>query len=82
MAMRKVSQLKIGPVALLVLLALRAVVMLEDSVVRDNFAAVAFLALMALFAFMAWTALRAYQRANKPMPPARESSASCTMAFR
>jgi hypothetical protein len=62
--------------------ALRAVVVLEDSIVRDDFAAAAFLALMAFFAFMTWTALRAYQRENKPMPPARESSASGTTAFR
>jgi hypothetical protein len=103
MAMKKVTQLKIGPVVLLVLLALltllvvkrkdltaneaeddavRAVVMLEDSVVRDDFAAVAFLALMALFAFMTWAALRAYQGEDKPIPPARESSASGTTAFR
>jgi hypothetical protein len=101
--MKKVTQLKIGPVALLVLLALltllvvkrkdftaeeaeddavRAVVMLEDTVVHDDFAAVAFLALMALFAFVTWTVLRAKKGEDKAMPPARESSASGTTAFR
>ena len=88
--MKKGTRLKIGPVALLVLLALltllvvkrkdftaeeaeddavRAVVMLEDTVVHDDFAAVAFLALMALFAFVTWTALRANQGEDKAMPP-------------
>jgi hypothetical protein len=101
--MKKVTQLKIGPVALLVLLALltllvvkrkdltaeeaendavRAVVTLEDTVVRDDFAAVAFLASMALFTFVTWIALRANERADKAMPPARELSASGTTAFR
>jgi hypothetical protein len=102
-AMKKVTRLKIGPVTLLVLLALltllvvkrqhltaeeaeddavRAVVKLEDTVVRDKYAAVAFLALMALFAFVTWTALRADEGGDKAMPPASGSSASDTMAFR
>jgi hypothetical protein len=102
-AMKKETRLKIGPVALLVLLVLlmvlvvkrrhltaeeaqddaeRAVVKLEGTVVRDERAAVAFLALMALFAFVTWTALRANEGEDKAMPPARESSASGTTAFR
>jgi hypothetical protein len=101
--MKKGTRLKIGPVALLVLLALltllvvkrkdltpeeaeddavRAIVKLEDPVVRDGHAAVAFLALMALFAFVTWTALRANEGEDKAMPPARESSASDTTASR
>ena len=97
--MKKVTRLKIGPVALLVLLALltllvvkrknltaeeaeddavRAVVKVEDTVVRDEYAAVAFLALVALFAFVMWTALRAKEGEHKAVPPARESSASGT----
>jgi hypothetical protein len=91
------NRLKIGPVVLLVLLALltflvvkrkdltddeaehdavRAVVALKDMVVRDERAAVAYLPLLALFAFVAWTALRANKGEDKVMPPARESSAS------
>jgi hypothetical protein len=85
-AMQKVTRLKIGPVALLVLLALLtllwvhrkgltaeeaegeaggAVVQLEDTVVRDKYAAVAFLGLVALFAFVTWTALRANEGGDK-----------------
>ena len=95
--MEKVTRLKIGPVALLVLLALltflvvkrqyltaedaedaavRPVVKLEDTVVRDEYAAVAFMALVALFAFVTWTALRAKEGEDKTMPLAGESSAS------
>jgi hypothetical protein len=62
--------------------AVRAVVKVEDTVVRDDDVAVAFLALMALFAFVTWTALRANEGEDKAMPPARESSASGTTAFR
>jgi hypothetical protein len=62
--------------------AVRAVVKLEDTVVRDDDAAVAFLALVALFAFVTWTALRANQGEDKAKPPARESSANGTTAFR
>ena len=101
--MKKVTRLKIGPVALLVLLALltllvvkrkyltadeaekatvRAVVKLEDKVVRDDYAVVAFLALMALFAFVTWTALHASKEEAKAMPPARESCPGGTTAFR
>jgi hypothetical protein len=62
--------------------AVRAVVKLEDTVVRDDYAAVAFLALVALFAFVTWTALRANEGEDKVRPPAGESSANGTTAFR
>ena len=62
--------------------AVRPVVKLWDTVVRHEHAAVAFLALMALFAFVTWTALRANEGEDKAMPPARESSESGTTAFR
>ena len=102
-AMKKETGLKIGPVAVLVLLvlltflvvkrrsltaqeavddAVRAVVKVEDKVVRHERAAIALLAVMALFAFVAWTALRANEGEDKAMPPARESSESGTTAFR
>jgi hypothetical protein len=101
--MKKVTRLKIAPVALLVLLALltllvvkrqtltaeeaeddavRTAVKVEDTVVRDVVAAVALLALVALFAFVTWKALRGKEGEDKPMPPAKESSASGTTAFR
>jgi hypothetical protein len=100
----KKTRLKIGPVALLGLLALltllvvkrqhltaeetvddavRPVVTLVDTVVRHERAAIAFLALMALFAFVTWTALRAHEGEDKATPPAKEeSSASGTTTFR
>jgi hypothetical protein len=53
-----------------------AVVQLKDMVVRHEPAAVAFVALTALFAFVAWTALRANEGEDKATPPARESGAS------
>jgi hypothetical protein len=62
--------------------AVRSVVKMEGTVVRDDYAAVAFLALMALFAFVTWTALRANEGEDKAMPPAKESSAGGTTAFR
>ena len=101
--MKKETRLKIGPVALLLLLALltllvvkrkhltaeeavddaaRPVVKLADTAIRHERAAVAFLALMALFAFVTWTALRANKEEDKAMPPDRESSASGTTEFR
>jgi hypothetical protein len=102
--MKKVTQFKIGPVVLLVLLALltlllvvkpkyftagqaeddavRTVVQLEDAIDRDDFAAVAFLALIALFAFVTWTVLRANAGEDKANPPTRESRPSDTTAFR
>jgi hypothetical protein len=104
--MKKETRRKVGPVALLVLLAVAAllvllavhrkgltakeaedevvgtVVKVEDLVVRDRHTAVAVLAMVALFAFVMWTALRANQGEDKAMPPARESSASDRTALR
>ena len=62
--------------------AVRAAVKLEDTVDRDDDAAVAFIALVALFAFVTWIALRANEGEDKVRPPARESSASSTTPFR
>jgi hypothetical protein len=99
--MKKVTQLKIGPIAVLVLLALLTVlvvkrqhltaeeaaddgvgtvVKVKDTVARDEFAAVAFLALIALFAFVVWTAVRAHEGKGKASPPAGDSSTSGTRA--
>ena len=101
--MKKVTRLKIGPVALLVLLVLLTLlvvkrkqltaeeavgdavgvaVKLQDRVVRDKYATVAFVGLIALFAFVIWTALRAKEGEDKAMPPAKESSASGPTEFR
>ena len=89
--MKKVTQRRIGPVVLLVLLALltllavkrrhltteeatdetvRAVVKVENTVLHDNYAIVALLALITLFAFVTWTAVRANQREDQALPPA------------
>jgi hypothetical protein len=62
--------------------AAQVVVKLEDRVVRDKYAAVAFLGLMALLVFVMWTALRAKQEEDKATPPARESSGSDTTELR
>jgi hypothetical protein len=88
--MGKLTRLKIGPVALLVVLALLTllvvkrkgvtaeeaegdvvwtVVKVERAIDRDDFSAVAFLALVALFAFVTWTALRANEGEGKATPP-------------
>jgi hypothetical protein len=98
-AMEKGTRLKIGPVAVLVLLALltllvvkrrhltaeeaaddamRVGVKLEERAFRDEYGQVAFLALVALFGFVTWTALRAKEGEDKAAPPAKESSASGT----
>jgi hypothetical protein len=104
-AMKRGTRRKIGPVALLVLLALltllvvkrkhvtaeeaaddavRVGVKLEERAFRDEYGQVAFLALVALFAFVTWTALRANTavRANvgedEAVPPAGGPSASGT----
>ena len=61
--------------------AVRTVVKLEDTVVRDDVAAVAVLALVALFAFVVWTVLRPKGEEDKARP-ARESSASGTTPIR
>ena len=95
--MKNVTRFKVGPIALLVLLALltllvvkrrhltaeeaeddavRVVVKLQHTVVRDRHVAVAFVALAAIFGFVTWTALRAKEGADKALPPAGESSAS------
>ena len=97
--MGKGTRLKIGPVAVLVLLALltllvvkrrhltaeeavdeaaQPVVKVGDTVVRDERAAVAFIVLVALFAFVMWTALRDKEGEDKAVPPAGESGASGT----
>jgi hypothetical protein len=62
--------------------AVRVVVKAEDTVVRDKYAPLGFLGLTALFAFVLWTALRAKEGEGKPIPPAREPSASGTPDFR
>jgi hypothetical protein len=91
--MTQVTRLKVGPVAVLVLLGLlmllalnregltpekteRGAVELEDSVIHDSYATVAVVGLVALFAFVMWTALRAKEGEDKAIPPARESGAS------
>jgi len=98
-AMEKLTRLKIGPVAVMVLLALlvlvtvyrarhtdaepeEAVVKAEDRVVHDSHVTVAVVGLVALFAFVVWTALRANERDDKATPPARESRASDSTAPR
>ena len=55
--------------------AVRTIVKLEDTVIHNGDAAVAFLALMTLFVFVIWTALRASGREDKAMPPAGEVDA-------
>jgi hypothetical protein len=54
----------------------------EDLVVRDRYAAVAILGLIALFAFVMWAALRANPGEDEATPPAGGSSASDRTAFR
>jgi hypothetical protein len=51
--------------------AVRALVKVEDTVRHDKLVAVAFVGLLALFAFVTWTALCANDGADKAMPPAR-----------
>ena len=60
----------------------KAAVKVEVNVVRDSYSKVVVIALVALFAFVTWTALRANEGEDKAMPPARESSESGTTAFR
>jgi hypothetical protein len=55
---------------------------IEHTVVRNRPEVVVFLALVALFAFVTWTVLRAKMGEDKEMPPPRESSASDKTAFR
>jgi hypothetical protein len=92
--MKKATQRRISPVALLVLLVLLAlltlvavkrryltaegaigetvgaVVKVENTVRRDKYAAGALLALITLFAFVTWAALRAKQGEDQAVPPA------------
>ena len=49
--------------------AVRTAVQLGDTVDRDKYAAVALIALVALFAFVMWSALRANKGEDKAMPP-------------
>jgi hypothetical protein len=51
------------------------VVKVGNKVVNDDYAVVAVLVLIAMFAFVIWTALRNKERDYTAMPPARESSA-------
>jgi hypothetical protein len=55
--------------------AVRPVVKLWDTVARQENAAIALLALTALFAFVTWKALRAKEGEDQPLPPAGESGA-------
>jgi hypothetical protein len=56
--------------------AVQAVIELGGTIARNEHAAVAFLALMALFAFVIWTALRAKEGEANAVPHAQESSAN------
>ena len=62
--------------------AARPLVKLGDTVARHEYAATGVLALVALFAFVMWTALRAKEEEGKATPPARESGASGTTPSR
>jgi len=52
------------------------VVRVTDDAFHNEYRTVAVLALMAIFAFVIWTVLRAHKVENKAMSPARESSSS------
>jgi hypothetical protein len=94
--MNRVTRLRVGPFAVvlvLVLLAYLAVhrrgvteeeaegevvgtaVQVGDNAVRDKYAAVAVVGLVALFGFVTWAALRAPEGEDQAMPPAGESRA-------
>ena len=73
--------------AMLILLAIRkrlttaeevdkAVGKVEHAVVRDSHLRVAVVVMVAFFAYITWTVLRANRGEDKAMPPAKESSAS------
>ena len=73
--------------AMLILLAVRkrlttaeevdkVVVKVDRNVIRDSRVRVAVVVVVALFAYVMWTALRANRGEAKAMPPAKESSAS------
>jgi hypothetical protein len=55
--------------------AVGAVVKVEDTARRDRHVGVALVGLVALFAFVTWTALRANEGEDQAMPPAGEPSA-------
>jgi hypothetical protein len=54
---------------------------LEERVFRDEYRAAGFLAVVALFAFVTWAAVRARQEEDKARPPAKEASANDTAAL-
>jgi hypothetical protein len=54
----------------------KAAVTVEHHAVRDSHSQVAVIAVVALFAYVTWTVLRANRGEAKAMPPAKESSAS------
>ena len=54
----------------------RVVVRVTDDAFHNEYRAVTVVVLIAMFAFVMWTVLRAYGRENKAKPPAKESSAS------
>jgi hypothetical protein len=60
----------------------KAVVKVEDNVVRDSYSRVAVVAMVALFAYVMWIVLRANRGEAKEMPPAKESSARDKIAPR
>ena len=60
----------------------KAAVKVEVNVVRDSYSKVVVIALVALFAYVTWTALRANRGEAKAMPPAKESSAGDDAARR
>jgi hypothetical protein len=62
--------------------AARAVVQVEHRVAHDVLAAVAILAVVGLFAFVTWMAVRARAGEGNATPPAGDSSASGTTATR
>jgi hypothetical protein len=60
----------------------QTVVEAQNTLVKDWRAAVAVLVLIAMFAFVIWTVLRAKAGEDPAKPPAEESSASGTREFR
>ena len=62
--------------------AVRPVVNLVDMLVRHEYAAVAFLVLVALFAYVTWTVLRAHKWKDEAKPPAKASRPSGTAELR
>jgi hypothetical protein len=90
-AMKKDTRFSVAPVVVLVLLVLlmllavhrrltveeaeKTVATVQNRVVRDSYATVAFVGMVALFGYMIWIVLRANQGEAKSMPPTKESSA-------